>query len=274
MSDSQVSVGGALSYAWTLWRGHWREIWGVLALNGLAWTVFCAGLFAGNPSLLLGGGLAQMLISLAVYGAVVRLACGADHPDDPDFRLGGLGLQWRRMELRLLGAQLLIYLFAAIFLTLLMLVLAAGMMAVMMTRQGPLPAMMTQQQLQAMLGPQGMEALQISMGVAQLIMILVLVRLSLSLATTADTGRISVLRTWKVVRGRYWQILAATILIVLPTWLIMSLAGAQGDSQAAALPPGEMFAYSLICGGWAGAAATPLMAAVQTYFYRKLTPLS
>ncbi len=46
MSDSQVSVGAALSYAWSLWRSHWREIWGVLALNALGCTVLCAGVFA------------------------------------------------------------------------------------------------------------------------------------------------------------------------------------------------------------------------------------
>lgn len=274
MSDSQVSVGAALGYAWSLWRGHWREVWGVLALNGLAWTVFCAGLFAVNEYLLLAGGLAQMIITLAVYGAVVRLGGGAEHPDDPDFRLGALGIQWRRMEMRILGAQLLLFVFMFVIGLLVFALLLAPPIAVMMSRGGPLPATMTQAQLQAMLGPNGVDALKLGFVFAQLILYLVFVRLSLSLAASADSGRISVLRTWRLARGHYFQILFATILIGLPTGLIMSLAGLPMDAQAAPLQPGEMFIYSLVCGGWAGAAATPLLAGVQTYFYRKLSTLS
>jgi hypothetical protein len=274
MSDSQVSVGAALSYAWNLWRGHWRQIWGVLALNALACTVVYAGLFSDNAELVLAGGVSLLFTTFAAYGAMFRLAFAADHPDDPQFRLGSLGLQWGRMELRMLGAQLLLMIFLFILLLLLVILVLTPAMAVMMSKGGPLPATMTEAQLKQMLGANGVTALQLGLAAVQVVLFLVYIRLSLYLSATAESGRISVLRTWKLTRGNFWRIFAATVILYLPTATIISVGGAPSDGQAAALPPGEIFLYSLICGGWAGAAAAPLAAAVQAYFYRNLKPLS
>ena len=274
MSDSQVSVGAALSYAWNLWRGHWRQVWGVLALNALACTVVYAGMFSDNAELVLTGGVGLLFTGYAAYGAMIRLAFAADHPDDPQFRLGSLGLQWGRMELRMLGAQLLLLLFLLILLLLLVVLVLVPPMAVMMSKGGPLPATMTEAQLQQILGPNGMMALQIGMAAVQLVLFLVYIRLSLYLVASAESGRISVLKTWRLVRGNFWRVFAATVIIVLPTLAILSLGGLPTDAQAAPLPPSEIFLYSLICGGWAGAAAVPLAAGVQAYFYRNLRPLS
>jgi hypothetical protein len=274
MSDSQVSVGAALSYAWNLWRGHWRQVWGVLALNALACTVVYAGMFSDKPELVLAGGAGLLFTAYASYGAMIRLAFAADHPDDPQFRLGSLGLQWGRMELRMFAAQLLLLLFLVILALLLVVLVLVPPMAVMMSRGGPLPATMTEAQLQQMLGPNGVTALQIGFAAVQLILFLVYIRLSLYLAATAESGRIAVLRTWRLTRGHFWRIFAATVIIGLPTAAIISLGGLPADGQPAPLPPGEIFLYSLICGGWAGAAAVPLAAGVQAYFYRILRPLS
>ncbi len=277
MSDGKVSVGAALSYAFSLWRTHWREIWGALALNGVACTVVCAGLFADNLNILLAGGVGTLLTTYSVYGAVVRLAFAADHPDDPDFRLGALGLQWRRMELRLFGAHILLIIFLVVLGLLLAIVLAAPLMAMMMTRGGPLPTTFTQADLLRLIGPNGAAALEAGVTLMQMILLFVVIRLSLYLPASAESGRIAVLRTWKLTRGRFWQIFAATLVLTLPTMLIMSLGSGTAlsmDGQPARLAPGETFLYSLICGGWAGAAATPLTAAVQAYFYRNLRSTS
>ena len=205
---------------------------------------------------------------------MIRLAFAADHPDDPQFKLGSLGLQWGRMELRMLGAQFLLLLFFFILALLLVVLVLVPPMAAMMTKGGPLPETMTAAQLQHIIGPNGMMAVQLGLAAVQLVLFLVYIRLSLYLAATAESGRISVLKTWKLTRGNFWRIFAATVIIFLPTAAIISLGGVPADGQAASLPPSEIFLYSLICGGWAGAAAVPLAAGVQAYFYRNLRPLS
>ena len=273
MSDSQVSVGAALSYAWSLWRTHWRQIWGVLALNALACTVFCAGVFAQDWRLVLAADLGLLFTMFATYGAVLRLALGADHPDDPEFRLGSLGLQWRKMELRLLGAHLLLMVFVVILALLLGLAAAAPLMGVVMAKSPSMNANLTQADLERILGPGGMQAINLASLAIQLVLMFVFTRLSLYLSATADRGKVSVLRTWKLTRGHFWQVFAALLVIGLPTVLIMSVgvgAGMSLDGKPAPLAPGETFLYSLICGGWAGAAAMPLAAGVQAYFYRNL----
>ncbi len=62
-------------------------------------------------------------------------------------------------------------------------------------------------------------------------------------------------------------------MLELPSALIMVVGAGAGlalDGKPAPLAPGETFIYSLVCGGWAGAAAMPLAAGVQAYFYRNL----
>ncbi len=274
MSDSQVSVGAALGYAWSLWRTHWREIWGALALSALAWTVLCAGLFAQNLELIGAGGLALLLTKYAAYGAVLRSAFAADHADDPAYKAGSMGLQWRRMELRMFGADALLTLFLVILVMLLGIALFAPVVAIVMSRGGPVPAPpTTPQQLEQILGPTGVTVLAVGQLVMRMVLLFVLTRLALYLPATAESGRISIFRTWKLTRGQFWRIFASNLVIWLPTVLIISIGAGAAlslDGHPAPLAPGETFLYSLICGGWAGAAATPLAAGVQAYFYRNL----
>ena len=273
MSDSQVTVGAALGYAWSLWRTHWREIWGILALNALACTVLCAGVFAQNLRLMLAADVGLVFTMFATYGAVIRLAFGPEHPDDPEFRLGSLGLQWRWTELKMLGAHALLIIFLVILTLLLSLAVAAPAMGVVLSRVSSIPATFTQADLARTLGPNGMQLLNLASVAIQLILMFVLTRLSLYLVATGERKKVSVLRTWKLTRGHFWQIFATSLVIGLPTVLIMTVglgAGMSVDGKPAPLPPGETFLYSLICGGWAGAAAMPLAAGVQAYFYRNL----
>jgi hypothetical protein len=271
MSDSQVSVGAALGYAWSLWRSHWRQIWGILALNGLACTVFFAGLFAQNLDLLVAAEVGLLFTMYSTYGAVIRVALGADHPDDPEFRLGNLGLQWRMMELRMLGSQALLLIFLVILAMLMSVALLAPVLGYVMSTTAKLPS--TQEELQRVLGPNGIQAVNLAYSVMQLILMGVALRLSLNMVATGDRKKVSMLRTWKLTRGHFFQLLGATVVLGLPTVLIISVgfsAGLALDGRPSPLAPGETFIYSLVCGAWAGAAAMPLAAGVQAYFYRNL----
>jgi hypothetical protein len=218
MSDSQVSIGAALSYAWSLWRTHWRDIWGALALNALACTVLCAGVFAQNLALMGAGFLGLLATKYATYGAMFRLAYGAEHPEEPRFRLGALGLQWRGMELRMFGADLLLGLFVLILTVLLVIALIAPVFA-MVISHGPPPANMTLDQLQQIIGPNGMTGVEVGMLLLRAVLVFVMTRLSLYLPATADSGRVAVLRTWKLTRGNFWRIFAAMRSMErLPPW--------------------------------------------------------
>jgi hypothetical protein len=273
MSDSPVSIGAALGYAWSLWRSHWREIWGALALNALACTVLCAGIFANNPMLVLGGLIALLFTRFAVYGSTFRLAFAADHPNDDQFAVGNLGIQWRGAESKMFVAGFLIVVFFAILLMLMAFLLACVLGALLYSHGvTPADAMKLKDPFQAA-GPSGLKVRDVGYSVMQLVLTLVGIRLSLSFPATADSGRIQVLRTWRLTRGHFWQLFFATLVLELPSALIMMIGAGAAlplNGQPAPLAPGETFLYSLICGGWAGAAAMPLTAGVQAYFYRNL----
>lgn len=274
MSDSQVSVGAALGYAWSLWRSHWRQVWGVLALNALALTVFYAGLFAQDVRLTAAAAAGMLFTVYSVYGAVIRLAFAGEHADDPRFQLGTMGLQWRGMELKMLGASLLLAVFVFILSVLLVIAVMAPVIGTVLSKgtalPTPPPTALTFEDLEKLFGPTAAEIMRIGILVAQLVIMFVVTRLSLYLVATGESGKVSVLRTWKLTRGHFLQIFATSVVIGLPTVLIMSVASLPLNGQPAPLAPGEIFIYSLICGGWAGAAAMPLSAAVQAYFYRNL----
>ncbi len=271
MADSQVSLGASLTYGWDLLRAHWREIWGALALNALAWTVLFAGVFAQNDALILAGSLAMMLTKYAVYGSVVRLTFGADHHDDPDFKLGVLGLQWKRMELRMFAADFLLSIFQFVILMLVAIALTAPLVGIAMSHGAQAADVRTLEQFATVLGPHGATILQIVPLVVWAIVILVGIRLSLSLPASAESGRISVLGTWKLSQHSFLRLLGATVVVMLPLIVILLMIGgavAGSDGQMRRFSPSEAFIFAMVCGLWAGGAVTPLIAAIQAYFYK------
>ncbi len=255
-----------------MWRSHWREIWGVLALNALACTVLFAGMFANNLLLMLAGVLGLVVTQFPVYGSIFRLAFGSDYPGDQRFALAHHGLQWRDIELKMLGSGALIFLFSAILALLMYVALLFGLGALIYAQGLPLPKLLQSDPFQAA-GAQGLQLHSIGNAIMQLALAFVWVRLSLSYPATAVSGRVQVFRTWKLTRGHFWRLFLATMVLELPSALFVVLgngAGLSMDGKPAPLEPGWTFFFSLACGGWAGAAAMPLAAGVQAYFYRNL----
>ena len=274
MSDSQVSVGAALGYAWSLWRGHWREIWGVLALNGLACTVLCAGVFANDPQIQIAGVLGLLVTQYPTNGSIFRLAFAADHPGEERFALAHHGLQWRGIELKMLGAGALILLFSVVLTILMVLILMGGLGGLLYAHSIPLATIMKTGDPFDAAGADGLQLESFGKTLIEFVLMVVWVRLSLAYAATADSDRVQVFRTWKLTRGNFWRLFLTTLVLELPSALIMGV-GAAGTNMAlgaksAPLAPAETFLYSLVCGGWLGAAAMPLAAGVQAYFYRNL----
>ena len=270
MADSQVSVGGSLIYAWTLLKQHWRAIWAVLALVSLAETVYVAGVYAGNNELLVGGAVAQLITKLVLYGAVFRLAFADRHGGDPAFALGHAGLQWGRMEWRLLGAGALLLLFMAIIAALGAVLVGGVALGIIMNHGGSAPPT-TPQAVLAALGPNGQTVVSVILALVILALLYFYVRLSLAFAATADTSKVSVLSTWPLTKTHSWRILGALILIQLPLMLMESLIAAAGDGGAgtgASMSAEAAMLSALAVGAVFGCVIAPLSAGVLAYYYR------
>jgi len=277
MTESRVSVGASLAFSWGLWVSRWRSIWGVLALTSLAATVYLAGDFANKVEVYVAGLAAYLLVVLMTNGAVFRLAFASRHGDDPAFAPGPVGIQWRAMEWRLLGASLLLLLFYAILIAVAFVAVAGVAMGIAMNK-GQIAALTTPQALIAALGPQGETAVAVLAAIAYAALIYVAIRLSLTLAATADGGRIAVLSTWKVTKGQVWRILVSMLLIQLPVLFVgvmvaaMARAGASGGTGLAteAMAPAGALSAGLIMGVLSGGVAAPLGAGVLAYYYMSL----
>ena len=272
MADSQVSVGGSLIYAWNLLKQHWRAMWAVLALVSLAGTVDVAGAYAMNNTLLIAGGVAQLITKIVLYGAVFRLAFADRHPADPAFALGHAGLQWGRMEWRLLGAGALLLLFLAIMAVLGLVVVSAVALGIIMNHGGAAPPT-TPQAVLAALGQDGQTVVSVVLTLALMGLIYCYVRLSLTFPATADSGKVSVLGSWTLTKSHGWRILGALILLQLPLMLLETLIAAAvggdgGPGTGAPMSAETAMLSALAIGAVFGCVISPLSAGVLAYYYR------
>jgi hypothetical protein len=148
MAERETSIGGALGFAWSLVSQNWRAIWGVLALNALAWTVLFAGLFAARPELSTAGSSALIVLKYPLYGAIYRLALPAEARDrDPDLHLGPLGLQWRPVEFRIFIADILLSILLLVVFLLAAVAMSAVVLGVVMAQGGSLAQVTSEDQL-------------------------------------------------------------------------------------------------------------------------------
>lgn len=274
MADSRVSVRASVAFAWSLWSTRWREIWGVLALSSLDATVYLAGMFAQNAMLVVVGLVALFVTVLMSNGAVFRLAFADQHPNDPGFTPGAVGVQWGRMEWRMLGAALLLGVFMVILVLLALIALTAPLLGLAMSQGTPLTAMTKPEDVIALLGPKGRMMLEAGQVLLNILVIFVGVRLALYMPATADSGKLMVLSTWRLTRGNFWRILATLLVLSLPPVLIVSLAGASTGmtGTTTAMAPAEAFVWAIIGGVVYGGVSIPLTAAALAYYYRNLKP--
>lgn len=92
------------------WRAYTARVAGPLALVVLGGGVNALGRYAGSGGMAGLGFLVEWAAWVMGSGALLRLAFAAEHEGDGDFEPGRLGLQWTRVEWRLLGAYLLTWL--------------------------------------------------------------------------------------------------------------------------------------------------------------------
>jgi hypothetical protein len=273
MASSQVTIGAAIRYAWTLLRANFRAIWGVLALAALASTVSTAGRITSNLGLQAIAAPAVLVTTLMVYGALFRLAFADRHADQPEFRIGHQGLQWGGVEWRMLAASVLV----VVFLTIIALTLLCGLAAIVtgvLAAQGVQPATsMTPEQFVAAVGKPWNPTVVFGVAVVSVVLAYLRVRLSLAAPASADQKGVRVLQTWKHTRGHVWPMLAAMLFVILPAmiisgWIARSMMSDEGLPVDVG-PTATLFA-ALALGATLGLFVTPMIAGVYAYFYRAL----
>jgi hypothetical protein len=272
MTASQVTIGAAIRYAWSLLSKNWRAIWGALALNGLAATVWAAGDLSQNPTLLAAAVPGMLMTTIMAYGAMYRLAFADRHADGALAAPAHHGLQWGAMEWRMLGSLLLTAVFIG-FLLILGLVGISIVLAGVLLALGVKPhSGMTMQEVFGPLGLHPQAAPALVLLVLLSIGVYLGVRLSLALPATADQRAVRVLRTWKLTRGKVWPLFAAALLIQLPVfivgaWFAAGVMSMDGGGPAEAGPTSILIA-AIAIGAPMGLFVTPMLAGVYAHFYR------
>jgi len=143
---------------------------------------------------------------------------------------------------------------------------------VLAVQGGPPPK--TQEEILRALGPQGPYIQQavpwIILGVSTALW----ARLFLATPASALSGKVAVLRTWRLTRGSFLNILVSYFIVRLPIILTSIVVGAAMNGQIVNLTAAQILGYSVLSGIMAGAASAPLTAGLQAYFYKVLGPLA
>jgi hypothetical protein len=275
---ANVPIIQSVRAAWAFRQLHWREAVGVL--SGVAVTG------ALDQALQLSGtnvGLAVRIVSLlcvlVAYGALLRLAFADEHPNDPEFRPGPYGFQWGKPEMRLLGvAALLIFLLLLASLTLVFVIFLVMVTAGV----GAITAQTTPESVMAAMGPGGQIALTAAVLAFGLGCLVLSIRLTIAPAATVALKRIQVFEVWPLTRGQFLRILAATLLVSVPSILAGVFTGMAAAMTAPPTPQGqplvlplpEALLVSVIPNLVAAFIVLPMSVGLIAYLYRGLRPTS
>lgn len=238
MSGRKISVQTAVKAAFQFAKVNAPKTAGVLSIVLLLdiAAILTSGSAAVSPAVLALKGF-EALFGIVSQGALYRLAFATPHGGDPEFRIGPLGLQWGKPEMRLLGADLLlVFLF---FLTLLfwVIVLIVTLGAGMFVSGAAAPPLGAASMNAAQLSPTPQQASQMLLAFAPLILIAlgVYVRICLYGAATVAERKISVFSTWRLTRGNFWPILGAAFLLAIPIGVLNLLSALPGEPRAATI---------------------------------------
>jgi hypothetical protein len=233
MSGRKISVQASVKAAFQFAKVNAPKTAGVLSIILLLdmAAVLTPGSASVGPAILALRG-AGALFGVISQGALFRLAFAKTHGDDPEFRIGLLGLQWGKPEMRLLGANLLLFFLfflALLFWVMILIVTLGAGMFVKGTGAGSMGA--------APLSPTPQQASQMLLAFVPLILIAlgVYIRICLYGAATVAGRKISVFSTWRLTKGNFWPILGAAFLIAVPIGLLNLLATLPGEPRTASM---------------------------------------
>ena len=202
-----LRLGETLTAAGRTLPRMWRGAWGAILLAAVVWSA--QPLFFGVV------GLAwapfALVATLILAGALSRIAITDDLAGARRLGLGPAGLQFKRAELRLLGAGLLCAVFMAMILSVVALVLLAvfGM--------AELNARAIELRQWSAVGPVWkLVLLGLTTVFALFAVVAFAVRLSLFAPATVGRGHVVSLHSMTIARGAFWPLLAGLIVTGAP----------------------------------------------------------
>ncbi|MFA7264131.1 MAG: hypothetical protein WC068_14015 [Caulobacter sp.] len=268
MSQARFSVRTAVAEGFEFWRANVARVIGPLiiaaaAILALATTSPPNFLTAGAPvspsavAIMAIYGLAYVMIQGGLYGVAM-----ADHGGAAAGPLGPLGLQWRGLETRILGASLLVglvFLAAAVVTTF-------GVSIGLLLLLGPTGAA-TSEQWMAGLSPTDKAVFYLGLGLCLVILWWLATRLSMTLAATAADNQIRLWAPFKLTRGAVLPLTLAGLAIYLPVLMLHILAWTftriTGSSDLAPWTSGISSAVSIFL-------YQPISVGMTSYIYRRL----
>lgn len=254
-------LGPALSAGLAFWRTALPRVWGaLLLLTAIAVAGVVEAVQDAGWTWVLLTSVVEMLATVLACGALFRLSLGRDAP-------GPVGLQWNKVEWRILGAMLLTFflilliLLAIVFVIMLLLaVLYVGLGAGSVPSPKGLPST-----------PAGQALIAVG-AFGGLVLLWVLVRLSLAIPATVDRGAIQVFSTWSLSRGRTLALLLIAILLGMPIFLRLGLPMLIPNAIASTLGAGGAATALRIVGSvLGGLVQLPVLAGALTEVYRRST---
>ncbi len=245
-------------------RQAWRGVPGALVLSAIAVGAYLYVDFAGLGR----GALAvTLLFSIAAgvvtQGALLRLALKLDG-------LGPAGLQWTRLETRLLGLTLLTALLFAVVAVVLVIVILCVVLGLSMAGGGR--AIADDADWIASLGVPGALALVVVSLGGMVFVVWLSLRLCLAPAVTAVSGRIQLLNTFDLTKGRVWPILGAFVLVGLPVLAVGFISGALQAAGEEAASGGVALAVAVVAGLLTAFLYTPAAVGLIAYLHGRLAP--
>ena len=275
---ANVPVIQSVRAAWAFRQLHWRRVAGVLAAVAAANTVDQAlDLSGGQGPAQFAVTILSLLFLLLAYGALLRLAFADEHPGDPEFEPGPHGFQWGKPERRLLGmGALLVFLLLLAILTLVFVVFLIFVTAGV----GAVTAETSPESVMAALGPGGQAMLGVVVGLFMVAVILLSIRLTIAPAATVALRRIQVFEVWPLTRGQFWRILAASLLVSVPSIIAGVFTGIAFEMIAApaaegaqvVLPLSDALLVAVIPNLVAAFLVLPMGVGLIAYLYRGLRP--
>jgi hypothetical protein len=252
------AVASAVHFA----QANVRHVAGILALVMVA--NIAGDVVGGSAFGIALGSAITVLIGVIANGALLRLAFADEHPGDPEFRVGPQGFQWGKPETRLLGAVLLVFLFALLAL-LFVIVLAVIIAIATMALGHPNAALPT---AQTQLPQNAQVAISVMGAIFAFAALWVAVRICLYPAATVAEKKVQVFSTWRLTHGNFWRILATVVLVMAPAIL---LACAITVSTAF---PAVQGVLTLVFAAVSAFVVYPMIAGLYAYLYRALRPVS
>jgi hypothetical protein len=251
---SQDLIAGAPRAALAFLPRAWKRAWLSMVVAVLAMTLAVA-LGSGRSS-----AACTALAVLAVTvecGALWRLSLGAG-------RLGFGGLQVGWVEIRLAAATALSFLFMTILGLLAFIVLLAFAYAAAASGHGFVSSDVAT--WATAVEDRGRAVVLVVAFACMVCLVWAFGRISLAAPASVGRGRVQVLATWPLTKGRVWPMAAASLLVMaIPTLLILGLARLGVLAGPHGVGPASAAAAVVAAGLW-----LPLNVGLVTYLYSRL----